>query len=187
MVERSITYPNEIIEDVLVKVDTLIFPMDFLVLDMDEDSNTQLILGLPFLITSCTQIDVEEGLLTLIVGNEKATFKVFEAMKLPREAEDCFRMELVDEIGSDTFEKENSSHPLESTLIHAATSQDDNPMVAEYALYLDASQPYNPRQRNQFEPLGAAPPKAAPSVISAPTFTLKPLPMHLRYAYLGTS
>ncbi|XP_020417981.1 uncharacterized protein LOC109948695 [Prunus persica] len=164
MADRSITYPDEIIEDVLVKVDTLIF-----------------------LITSHTLIDVEEGLLTLRVGNEKATFKVFEAIKFSREAEDCFRMELVDEIASDTFEKENLSHPLESTLVHAATSQDDNPMVAEYALYLDASQLYNPRRRNQFEPLGAAPPKAASSVIAAPTFTLKPFLTHLRYAYLGTS
>ncbi|BBG94798.1 transposable element gene [Prunus dulcis] len=187
MADRSITYPDGIIEDVLVKVDTLIFPADFLVLDMEEDHDTQLILGRPFLITSRTLIDVEEGLLTLRVGNEKATFKVFEAIKFPREAEDCFRMELVDEIASDTFEKENPRHPLESTLVHAATSQDDNPMVAEYALYLDASQPYHPRRRNQFEPLGAAPPTAAPSVIAAPTLTLKPLPTHLRYAYLGTS
>ncbi|KAI5317131.1 hypothetical protein L3X38_036838 [Prunus dulcis] len=53
-------------------------------------------------------------------------------------------------------------------------------MVAEYALYLDASQSYNPRRRNEFELQGVAPPKTALSVITAPTLTLKPLPTHLR-------
>ncbi|BFG24792.1 hypothetical protein CerSpe_110660 [Prunus speciosa] len=72
MADRSITYPDGIIEDVLVKVDTLIFPADFLVLDMEEDSDTQLILGRPFLITGRTLIDVEEGLITVRVGDEKA-------------------------------------------------------------------------------------------------------------------
>ncbi|XP_020423025.1 uncharacterized protein LOC109950012 [Prunus persica] len=78
MADKSITYLDGIIEDVLVKVDTLIFPTDFLVLDMEEDPETQLILSRPFLITGRTLIDVEEGLLTVRVVNEKATFKVFE-------------------------------------------------------------------------------------------------------------
>nr|XP_008349476.2 uncharacterized protein LOC103412721 [Malus domestica] len=61
MADRSIAYPEGIIEDVLVKVDKLIFPADFLVLDMEEDYETQLILGRPFLITARTLIDVEQG------------------------------------------------------------------------------------------------------------------------------
>ncbi|CAL9018499.1 unnamed protein product [Prunus brigantina] len=136
MADRSITYPDGIIEDVLVKVDTLIFPVDFLVLDMEEDSDTQLILGRPFLITSRTLIDVEEGLLTLRVGNEKATFKVFEEIKFPREAEDY------------TFKKQNLSHPL----VHASISKVDKPRVPESTLYLDELKPYDPG-RNELEEL----------------------------------
>ena len=34
MADRSLTYPRGIIEDVLVKVDKFIFPVDFVVLDM---------------------------------------------------------------------------------------------------------------------------------------------------------
>ncbi|CAL9012887.1 unnamed protein product [Prunus brigantina] len=136
MADRSITYPDGIIEDVLVKVDTLIFPVDFLVLDMEEDSDTQLILGRPFLITSRTLIDVEEGLLTLRVGNEKATFKVFEAIKFPREAEDY------------TFKKQNLSHPL----VHASISKVDKPRVPGSTLYLDELKPYDPG-RNELEEL----------------------------------
>ncbi|CAL9016475.1 unnamed protein product [Prunus brigantina] len=136
MADKSITYPDGIIEDVLVKVDTLIFPADFLVLDMEEDSDTQLILGRPFLITSRTLIDVEEGLLTLRVGNEKATFKVFEAIEFPREAEDY------------TFKKQNLSHPL----VHASISKVDKPRVPGSTLYLDELKPYDPG-RNELEEL----------------------------------
>ncbi|XP_038698003.1 uncharacterized protein LOC119995560 [Tripterygium wilfordii] len=60
MADRSITYPEGIIEDVLVRVGKLIFPADFLVLDMEGDSDTQLILGRPFLLTARTLIDVEQ-------------------------------------------------------------------------------------------------------------------------------
>ncbi|XP_022856881.1 uncharacterized protein LOC111377954, partial [Olea europaea var. sylvestris] len=45
LVDKSITYPKGIIEDVLVKVDKFIFPVDFMVLDMEEDEKVPLILG----------------------------------------------------------------------------------------------------------------------------------------------
>ncbi|XP_038679457.1 uncharacterized protein LOC119980734 [Tripterygium wilfordii] len=45
MTDRSIKYPRGVIEDVLVKVDKLVFPMDFVILDMEEDSTTLIILG----------------------------------------------------------------------------------------------------------------------------------------------
>lgn len=46
---RSIKYPRGLLEDVSVKVDKFIFPMDFVVLDTEEDVKTPLILGRPFL------------------------------------------------------------------------------------------------------------------------------------------
>ena len=51
IVDRSLTYPQGIIEDVLVKVDKFIFPVYFFVLDMEEDKEEPLILGRPFLAT----------------------------------------------------------------------------------------------------------------------------------------
>ncbi|KAL6281817.1 hypothetical protein ACE6H2_012746 [Prunus campanulata] len=116
MADRSIAYPEGIIEDVLVKVDKLIFPADFLVLDMEEDYETQLILGRPFLITARTLIDVEQGVLTVRIGEEAATFKVFEAGKFPREAEDCFRVDLVDTAISEKFRVEKPTDPMEAAL-----------------------------------------------------------------------
>ena len=37
MVDRSLTFLRGVIEEVLVKVDKFIFPVDFVVLDMEED------------------------------------------------------------------------------------------------------------------------------------------------------
>ncbi|RXH99934.1 hypothetical protein DVH24_030425 [Malus domestica] len=45
LADRSITYPRGIIEDVLVRVDQFLLPGDFLVLDMEEDREIPIILG----------------------------------------------------------------------------------------------------------------------------------------------
>ncbi|XP_073225687.1 uncharacterized protein [Cicer arietinum] len=65
LVDRSITHPRGIIEDVLIKVDKFIFPADFIVLDMEEDAEVPIILWRPFLATGKTLIDVQQGKLTL--------------------------------------------------------------------------------------------------------------------------
>jgi hypothetical protein len=49
--DRSIFYPFGVLEDVLVKVNELVFPADFLILDMAEDEDMPLILGRRFLAT----------------------------------------------------------------------------------------------------------------------------------------
>ncbi|XP_027348305.1 uncharacterized protein LOC113859824 [Abrus precatorius] len=66
LADRSIKYPRGIIEDVLVKVDKFIFPIDFVILDMDEDIDVLLILGRPFLATARAIIDVSSSFESLI-------------------------------------------------------------------------------------------------------------------------
>ena len=48
---RSLKHPRGVIEDVLVKVNKFIFPIDFVVLDKEEDKEAHIILGRPFLVT----------------------------------------------------------------------------------------------------------------------------------------
>ena len=45
MADCSLTYSRGVIEDVLVKVDTFIFLVDFVVLDIEEDWEIPMILG----------------------------------------------------------------------------------------------------------------------------------------------
>ena len=50
MVDRSLSYPQGILEEVLVKVDKFIFPIDFVVLEMEENIKVLIIVGSPFLV-----------------------------------------------------------------------------------------------------------------------------------------
>ena len=55
------------IKDVLVKVDKVIFLVDFIALDMEEDKEIPIIPGRPFLATGRAMIDVQKGELKLLV------------------------------------------------------------------------------------------------------------------------
>ncbi|XP_071704942.1 uncharacterized protein [Rutidosis leptorrhynchoides] len=71
LADRSIKYPRGIIENMLVKTGTLVFPADFVVLDMEVDERIPLILGRPFLNTARCLIDVYGQQLTLRIGDQK--------------------------------------------------------------------------------------------------------------------
>ena len=43
MADQSLTYPKGILEDVLVKVDKFIFPIHFVVLEMEENKDVPII------------------------------------------------------------------------------------------------------------------------------------------------
>ncbi|XP_052296969.1 uncharacterized protein LOC107176917 [Citrus sinensis] len=69
LADRSYAYPEGKIEDVLVKVDKFIFPVDFIVLDFEADKEVPIILERPFLATEKTLIDVQKGELTMRVND----------------------------------------------------------------------------------------------------------------------
>ena len=58
MADRSMAQPEGVLEDVLVKVGKFIFPVDFVVMKMEEDNQVPLLLGRPFLVTGAALIDV---------------------------------------------------------------------------------------------------------------------------------
>ncbi|GKF44398.1 reverse transcriptase domain-containing protein [Tanacetum coccineum] len=76
LVDRSISQPIGITEDVNVKVGKFKFPANFVVVDFNADPRVPLILGRSFLKTGCALIDVYEGELTLRVGKEAITFNL---------------------------------------------------------------------------------------------------------------
>ena len=92
MVDMSMTQPEGIIEDVLVKVGKLIFPVDLVVIDMEEDKQVPLLLGRPFLATCAALIDVKKGELTLRVEEEQ--FNLNQSLKQPDfEGVHCMRVD----------------------------------------------------------------------------------------------
>ncbi|XP_027344967.1 uncharacterized protein LOC113857369 [Abrus precatorius] len=71
LANRSTAQPLGVLEDVLVKVNQLIFLADFYILDM-QDENSTLILGRPFLMTVKTKIDVHTGTLSMEFGDDSS-------------------------------------------------------------------------------------------------------------------
>ncbi|XP_073133083.1 uncharacterized protein [Henckelia pumila] len=84
MADRSTIYSRGVIEDVLVKVYNLVFSVDFYVIDMkNSDLNSSILLGRPFLKTSRSIIDVNNGTLTMEFDGEIDKFNIYDTMKYP--------------------------------------------------------------------------------------------------------
>jgi hypothetical protein len=66
LADQSVCYPTGIAENILVKIQNFFIPVDFVVLDMEVDTKTLLILGRPFLSTS--NIDVGAGEIRLNIN-----------------------------------------------------------------------------------------------------------------------
>ena len=129
LADRSIKYPRGMIEDVLVKVDKFIFPVDFIVLDIIEDREIPIILGRPFLATERTLIDVQEGKLILRVQDEQVTFNVFEAMKYPYEIDTCLQIDTIDKEIIESFHYTMQNDSLEGCIVHSRTTESTNTSI----------------------------------------------------------
>ena len=96
MAYRTMTQPEGVLEDVLIKVGKLIFLVDFVVRDMEEDTHVPLLLGRPLLATEATLIDVKKGELTLMVGDERVHFNLNKSLKQSEcESTDCKTVETI--------------------------------------------------------------------------------------------
>ena len=61
LVDQTVRYTAGIAENIPVKIRNFFIPIDFVVLDMEVDAKTPLILGTPFLSTANAHIDVGAG------------------------------------------------------------------------------------------------------------------------------
>ncbi|XP_061355408.1 uncharacterized protein LOC133299931 [Gastrolobium bilobum] len=87
LADRSSKQACGIIENILVKVDKFIIPVDFFILDIKEDATISMIFGRPFLATSGALIDVLKGELILRVDEEQAVFKFLDKEVSPHVAQ----------------------------------------------------------------------------------------------------
>ncbi|GJV57492.1 putative nucleotidyltransferase, ribonuclease H [Tanacetum coccineum] len=97
LADRSIQYPRGIIKNVLIKVDKFFFPINFVILDMPEDSRVPIILGRPFLETTRAMIHVFNKKITLRVGDDEVIFNVDQSIKRPpTEDDECYDIDDLD-------------------------------------------------------------------------------------------
>ncbi|GJY71703.1 DNA-directed DNA polymerase [Tanacetum coccineum] len=98
LADRSIQYPRGIVKNVLIKVDKYVLPIDFVILDMPEDSRIIIILGRPFLATARAMINVVNKKITLRVGDDEVIFDMERLIKKPpTEDDECHGIDDLDD------------------------------------------------------------------------------------------
>ena len=63
LADKSSSYQEGVIKDVLIRINELIFPLDFYIIDIDDEfvsNSTHILLGKPFMKTTRTKIDVHK-------------------------------------------------------------------------------------------------------------------------------
>ena len=111
---------------------------------------------------------------------DEVKFNVFEAVKHPVESDTCFIVESMEAIVSS---QGGLTDPLEASLVHS-DSEKLGEEAEEYVKWIDL---FEPNRRKYYEPLGENTQTSMPSVEQPPKMEQKPLPSHLRYAYLGNA
>jgi len=97
LVDHSITRPYGVIEDVLVKFKHLIFPVDFIVIDIEEGADILLILGCPFLSTTSCMVDMGKKMLQMGIEDQKISFDLFHEDKDPPSQNVCLKVHVMEE------------------------------------------------------------------------------------------
>lgn len=134
LADQTVRYPHGVLEDVLVKVNDLLIPADFYVLDMSKErlSEGALILGRPFMRTANTEIKMKEGSITMSVGDQFVHFNMYETMKHPHEDYSLLDVHFIDDL-HDTYSDE-----------HGLASSDHLKHVGAYAIHSTLSSPPPP-------------------------------------------
>ncbi|XP_071920690.1 uncharacterized protein [Coffea arabica] len=192
LADRTNAYPEGLVEDILVQVNELVFPADFYVLDMGDEkalNPSPILLRRPFLSTVRTKIDMNEGTLSMEFDGEIVNFNIFDAMKYPDETNSVFALSIIESLVQDTFEL-NGGDALEVALakhleLGATLDVEISDELYHAVEALRSLPPLSPRYEltSLFVPETQA--KLLPSIVQAPELELKPLPKHLKYAFLG--
>ncbi|CAM8899708.1 unnamed protein product [Rhodiola kirilowii] len=186
LADRSCKQTEGKIEDVLVQVGKLVFPADFYILKMENGGPTDhapILLGRPFLKTSKMKIDCGSGMLSMEVEGEVFSFDIFRAMKHPMELEEVYALDALDDLVQEV-QSEPGADPLEAILNGAEHSYELTEGLQETLAHLTISEPLAPGYEvNEVKLFKSN--TFLPSVIQAPRIELKPLPGHLKYAFLG--
>lgn len=74
LVDKLVVKTKGIIDDILVRVDKFIIPMDFIVMDVEKDKDIPLIFGRPFVATGDVVIGLKERTMTFCVKRQEVMF-----------------------------------------------------------------------------------------------------------------
>ena len=81
MADLTVKRPIGILHDVLVKVESFIFPANFVILGCEVDFEVPIILGRTFHSTGRALVDMEKGQIKFRLNNEEVTFNICRSMR----------------------------------------------------------------------------------------------------------
>jgi len=179
LADKSVVRPMGIAEDVLVKVDKFVFPVDFVVMDIEEDNDVPLILGRAFMLAARMMIDYDDGLMKVRLDDEEINFNLHDAMKNSKDKGACFKVDATDEVIMDTRKQLHKPTSLERMLTDAL-----NVLSAEEEKEIEEC-------LKELETLKEIPPKKAKTEelndnekVEESKVEMKVLPSHLKYVFL---
>ena len=183
MADRSMAQLEGVLEDVLVKVGKFIFPVDFVVMKMEEDNQVPLLLGRPFLAIGAALIDVKKGELTLRVGNEAVGFNLDKSLtQSDVDAINCNAVDNSSPISFDLISDCNLQHSInENEMNFQYIESVDHELLhsslqnREIVLSLNENSQKNSSSQEK---------RVTKPETSAEGLILKELPSHLKYAFL---
>nr|XP_025664780.1 uncharacterized protein LOC112763280 [Arachis hypogaea] len=101
LVDKSIISVVDIVEDVLVGIKGLVFPIDFHILEMppsDSGRTSSILLGRLFLKTSRFKLEAFSGTYSFEIDGRAVSFNLDEAMRHPPEDHSIFRCDMIDNV-----------------------------------------------------------------------------------------
>ena len=191
LADRSVKIPRGIVKDVLVQVDKFYFPVDFVVLDtqpvVNQGTQFPVILGRPFLATANAIIHCRGGLMTLSFGNMTVNLNIFSVLKGMGDEEDIGEINMVDSVVQKYLDNVSHDDPLKTCLVSPSWGEEVTTLESEFLhSIIEHKDVFEVNGwAPKFEPLPPNEDKTLPSEEKPPKLELKPLPTHLKYAFLG--
>ncbi|GJR57437.1 reverse transcriptase domain-containing protein [Tanacetum coccineum] len=143
LADRLIQYLRGIVKNVLIKVDKLVLPINFVILDMPEDSRILIILGRPFLATARAMINVFNKKITLSVGYDEVIFDMDQSnteTKDKKEAENlvAYHLSRLENPHMEVLTKREiaDEFPDEHLMVLRSKFKDDEPWYTTFINYI---------------------------------------------------
>ncbi|XP_042038412.1 uncharacterized protein LOC121784318 [Salvia splendens] len=213
LADISCIHPEGILEDVIMKVNNFLYPADFFVIKMTESAareSSGVLLGRPFLSMASTIIDVRNGTISLDFNGEQFTFNIDEAMKKPPDSENVYSVDVTEPLVQEYLEEEFLQRQFTDSAVDEKVERevaewygtmkvremDDRAIAKAMMDFCERPRPAGSSGKAQVSSLEKLPDQGKsmrkeaeenplPTEEPKPARELKPLPAHLKYAYLG--
>jgi len=160
-------------------VDKFVFPVDFVVMDIEEDDDVPLILGRAFMLAARMMIDYDDGLMKVRLDNEEINFNLHDAMKHPIDKGACFKVDAMDEVIVDTRKQLHKPTTLERVLTDTLSvlSAEEEKEIEECLKELETLKEIPPKKAKMEE-------LKDKDKVEESKVEMKVLPSHLKYVFL---